>query len=230
MDCMAIQVTFGDEESGVAARIARVLSERIILGELEPLAPLRQDHIAVEFKASHVPVREAFRRLEAQGLAVSEPRRGVRVAPLDPSSITEVSAMRAALETLALRHAIPNMAHDDVVALERILDRERATSRDDLLALEQINRSFHAALAGPCAMPRLLAAIEQLHHASSRILIAMWKRLPEWQLQSASEHEAIYRAARDKNVEEACKLLETHILGGGASLARLTSGPGEQVV
>ena len=63
----------------IAARISRVLADRIIEGEIEPGTKLRQDHIAEEFQTSHVPVREAFRRLEAQGLAVSEPRRGVRV-------------------------------------------------------------------------------------------------------------------------------------------------------
>lgn len=64
-----------------AAQIAQTLAERIVSGQLEPGARLRQDHVAEEFGTSHVPVREAFRRLEAQGLAVSEPRRGVRVLP-----------------------------------------------------------------------------------------------------------------------------------------------------
>ena len=64
-------------DTTVAGRITRALAERIISGEFEPGMKLRQDHFAEEFGASHVPVREAFRRLEAQGLAVSEPRRGV---------------------------------------------------------------------------------------------------------------------------------------------------------
>ncbi|ODN68498.1 putative HTH-type transcriptional regulator YdfH [Methylobrevis pamukkalensis] len=93
----------------VAARIARVLAERIIAGALEPGARLRQDHVAEEFGASHVPVREAFRRLEAQGLARSEPRRGVRVAGFDRDTVREVAEMRAALEVLALRNAAPHL-------------------------------------------------------------------------------------------------------------------------
>ena len=64
----------------IASRISRALAERIIHGELVPGSRLAQDHIAEEFGASHVPVREAFRRLESQGLVASEPRRGVRVA------------------------------------------------------------------------------------------------------------------------------------------------------
>jgi DNA-binding GntR family transcriptional regulator len=68
-----------------------------------------QDHLASEFQASHVPVREAFRRLEAQGLVTVQPNRGVRVAPLAPADVLEVSEIRAALEALALRHAIPRL-------------------------------------------------------------------------------------------------------------------------
>ncbi|NKC21894.1 GntR family transcriptional regulator [Ochrobactrum oryzae] len=83
----------------IAARISRILADRIIAGEIEPGTKLRQDHIAEEFETSHVPVREAFRRLEAQGLAVSEPRRGVRVASFDISEIREVAEMRAALKS-----------------------------------------------------------------------------------------------------------------------------------
>ena len=53
--------------------VPQPLAERIIAGTIEPGSRLRQDHIAEEFETSHVPVREAFRRLEAQGLAISEP-------------------------------------------------------------------------------------------------------------------------------------------------------------
>lgn len=67
------------KDETIAARISRMLADRIIAGTMEAGAKLRQDHIVEEFGASHVPVREAFRRLEAQGLVVSEPRRGVRV-------------------------------------------------------------------------------------------------------------------------------------------------------
>jgi DNA-binding GntR family transcriptional regulator len=68
-------------EDTIANRISRIPAERIVTGQLEPGAKLPQDHIAEEFGASHVPVWEAFRKLEAQGLAVSEPQRGVRVHP-----------------------------------------------------------------------------------------------------------------------------------------------------
>src|ERR1700744_4052113 len=98
-----------DENSTVAARITEAIAERIIAGTLKPDEPLRQDHVGRGFSPSHVPVREAFRQLEAQHLVVALPRRGVRVAPLDATAIREISEMRAAVEVVALRHAAPRL-------------------------------------------------------------------------------------------------------------------------
>src|SRR5580704_7664752 len=110
-----------DDNMTTAGRIAEAIGERIISGALQPDAPLRQDHVAREFNSSHVPVREAFRQLEAQHLVVALPRRGVRVAPLDATAIREISEMRAALEVVALRHAVPKMSQAHLAKIEMAL-------------------------------------------------------------------------------------------------------------
>src|SRR6202161_2031079 len=110
-----------DENSTVAARITEAIAEQIIAGTLKPDAPLRQDHVAREFNSSHVPVREAFRQLEAQHLVVALPRRGVRVAPLDATAVREISEMRAALEVGALRHAASRLTPAHLARIELAL-------------------------------------------------------------------------------------------------------------
>ncbi len=104
-----------------AERIARVLAERIVSGELAPGVPLRQDRVAAEFESSHVPAREAFQLLRAQGLLISEPRRGMRVAPLDHASMQEIVEIRASLEVLALTHAAPKLNAACLNKIERAL-------------------------------------------------------------------------------------------------------------
>lgn len=208
------------EEGGnrsIAAEIARVLAARIVSGALPPGERLRQDHVAAEFQASHVPVREAFRRLDAQGLVVTEPRRGVRVASLDLADIMEVAAMRAALEALALRHALPKLAPADVAAA-RLALQEGIKCADDLPALEEANRRFHCALIAPCAMPRLATAIADLHQASARHLFATWRELG-WQARSDAEHQAILAAVEARQADAACTLLSDHIIAAGSALA-----------
>src|ERR1700721_3934435 len=136
-----------DENSTVAARITKAIAEQIIAGTLKPDAPLRQDHVAREFSSSHVPVREAFRQLEAQHLVVALPRRGVRVAPLDAGSVREISEMRAALEVVALRHAAPRLTPAHLARIELALI-EGANAKT-LQEFEAATRGFHQALVMP---------------------------------------------------------------------------------
>lgn len=191
----------------LAVRISMVLADRIIAGEIEPGARLRQDHIAEEFGASHVPVREAFRRLEAQGLAVSEPRRGVRVTSFELSEVKEVAVMRAALEVLALRHAAPNLTP------AILSEAEEATKAGDVSrdvrSWEEANRRFHRLILAPCGMPRLLAAVDDLYAVSARFLFAAWRL--DWEAHTDHDHRTILASLRTGDVEAACAVLARHV-------------------
>ncbi|PYE12370.1 GntR family transcriptional regulator [Paraburkholderia silvatlantica] len=204
------------KDRSLADRIAVALADRIISGVIAPGEWLRQDHIAAEFGASHVPVREAFRRLEAQGLAVVEPRRGVRAAPLEPADVLEMAKMRAAFEALALREAIPALDAGALEELDAILDQESAAR--GVAVLGTLNLRFHRALTARCGMPRLVDAISDMHRTSSRHLYATWQQL-NWQDRSNDEHRNIVRAIRDSDVEAACAALSAHILSAGDALA-----------
>jgi len=205
------------DDSTLAAQIAHALGDRIVDGELPPGARLRQDYVAAEFGASHVPVREAFRRLVARGLAAAEPRRGVRVAPLDAASIREVTEMRAALEALALRHAVPLLDKAALAEAEAALKAGEAST--EIAVWEAANRRFHSVLLAASGMARLLATLDDLHAASARFLFAAWRDL-EWQPRSAREHRAILKAARAGDAVTAAALLERHILAAGEALIR----------
>src|SRR5471030_543214 len=153
-------------DQSVAGRIAATLADRIVSGVLAPGARLMQDHVAEEFKASHVPVREAFRTLEAQGLVTAKPRCGVRVSPLDPGMVLEVTEMRAVLEGLALHHALPRLGRADLDAARAALVAGKAS--DQIAEWEAANRRFHLAIMAPCGMPRLMASIGDLHQSDAR--------------------------------------------------------------
>lgn len=196
-----------DVEDTIAGRISRVLAERIVRGELAPGARLRQDHIAEEFQASHVPVREAFRRLEAQGLAISEPRRGVRVASFDIAEVREVAEMRAALEVLALKHAARHLTPAIFDAAEEATREGDAAA--DVQAWEAANRRFHRLILVPCGMPRLLAAIDDLHAASARFLFSAWRS--GWEKRTDHDHRAILAALRQGRTDEAVVVLQKHV-------------------
>jgi DNA-binding GntR family transcriptional regulator len=201
-----------------AERIARVLAERIVTGDLAPGTPLRQDRVAEEFDASHVPAREAFQFLRSQGLAISEPRRGMRVAPLDPASTQEMIEIRVALETLALAYAAPKL---NAACFDRI---ERALLAGDqaqtMIEWELANRTFHRELVAPCKMPRLLAMLDDLQLANSRIIFSA-TRSAGWQPGSSHAHRQIVNALKTRDFTKATLLLQQHIRG----LERATTPP-----
>ena len=199
------------KDDTVSVRISKILAERIIAGDIPSGTRLRQDHIAEEFGASHVPVREAFRLLEAQGLAVSEPRRGVRVAGFSLDEVREVAEMRAALEVLALRYASPHLTKailDEAESVTKAGDRA-----SDVQAWEEANRAFHRLIIAPCGMPRLLKSIDDLHSASARFLFSGWRA--EWEAPTDRDHMAILAALRAGDIDTAASVLARHIRWSG---------------
>lgn len=206
-----------DDDDTLPGRIARTLVERIITGKLRPGERVGQDALAAEFGASHVPVREAFRRVEARGLLVSEPRKGVRVSALDEASVLEITRMRGALESLALRYAIPAMTADDIGLAQAAI--QAGEEAKDMQQWEAANRAFHEALYRPCAMPRLLASIDMLHESRERYM-HVTAACVDWDPGSQREHQQLLAAVTKRDVERACRLLEAHIAEAGEILVQ----------
>ena len=212
-----------DGTAPLPVRIAASLAERIVRGELKPGDRVRQDEIANDFSASHVPVREAFRQLEARGLLVSRARKGVYVASLDQASLVEVTRMRVALEVLALKYAIPALTDDDIILAERAA--KQIDCSKDMRTWEEANRRFHLALYRPCQMPRVLHDIETLHEARLRYMYAT-AAVIDWNPGSHDEHLEIIAAIKVRDTALACLLLEEHIAqAGNILLAAVCSLP-----
>lgn len=194
-------------EETQAQLIARILAERIVLGEIAPGTRLRQDHVAAEFRTSHVPVREAFRELQIRGLAEGVPRRGYRVTEFDLAELREVAEMRSSLESLALRHAAPNITRAIISEAEEVT--HRADTAENVRDWEAANRRFHRLILSPCHMPRLLRTIDDLHVASARFLFAAWRR--DWEARTDRDHRNVLEALRRGRTDLACATLARHV-------------------
>ncbi|WP_313102729.1 GntR family transcriptional regulator [Brevundimonas sp.] len=193
---------------GVSADgIANALTVRIVRGELAPDAKLRQEHVADEFKVSHVPVREAFLRLVAKGLAVSKPNVGVRVAPLDQAAQREVKLMRAALEPVALMHSVPNLTQDEIGRLEDL--RLACDAAADIHDWEAANRAFHLGTMAACGMPRLLEEVGNLQLHGSRHMLVQYRE--RWKPRPDPDHHALMAAIRARDVQGALATAERHL-------------------
>src|ERR1043166_4231493 len=97
----------------LTSAVADKLREQIIRGLIPEGAQLRQDHIAAQFQVSRIPVREALRQLDAEGLIAIVPNRGAIVPALSPDDIEELFSIRALLEPEVLKLSIPRLTQED---------------------------------------------------------------------------------------------------------------------
>src|SRR3954465_9938852 len=101
---------------------ADAIRERILRGPYPEGEPLRQDAIGIELGVSRIPVREALRQLEAEGLVTFNPHRGALVSTLSLKQIRELFELRAEIEGDLIRRAVPHMKPEDHARADEILD------------------------------------------------------------------------------------------------------------
>jgi DNA-binding GntR family transcriptional regulator len=175
----------------VLAAIRRAILE----GVLRPGARLRQEDLAAVFGSSRIPVREALRALEYDGLVESEPHRGFTVTTLDPDDINDVYELRIVLETYAIRLAVPLLTDADLVELTALYEA-MVESADPDAQLVQRER-FYLCLYAISGRPRLVSIIARLRQEVARSL--------RWQLvqHSPSHHEEFFEAIKAGNANQA---------------------------
>jgi DNA-binding GntR family transcriptional regulator len=195
---------------------------RLILdGELAPGERLSEMSISERLGVSRLPVREAFRRLEAEGLLESLPRRGVRVVELDGEELAVVREVRVALELIAVRTTIAKSDQATMTALQKILDDGQvAAEGGDDTRLSSLNDDFHDVIAsgtGSRFLAETLRSVRnQAHHLVGGVSAAI---TPSW-----DEHAAIIQATLDHDAELASMLMRRHLAdrhahqGGPAAL------------
>jgi len=191
----------------IPGRVTRELAEQIIRGDLRPGERLRQNDIAEAFETSHVPVREAFLRLEGLGLAISRPRRGFVVTEVDPAEASQIVDMRKALETLALRQAVPHFRPLELREATELADR--CNDARTFTEWESANRAFHRALVTPCGNKRLLKILDELMLTSARLIFL--NRQKYWRPRVDQDHAHILNAIARKNADLAAAVLSRHI-------------------
>jgi len=134
------------QQRSMAARdwVFQVLRTAIIRGVLPGGMPLRQDEISAQLSVSHIPVREAFRQLDAQGLVRIYPNRGAVVTKLTREELENAMDTRIILEMGAIRAAIPLMTDECIEKAAVIL--QECETETDANKLEDLNLQFHFAL------------------------------------------------------------------------------------
>jgi DNA-binding GntR family transcriptional regulator len=204
-------VNFEELGRGAASeRVAAYLRESILSGRIRPGERLRQEEIAERMGASRLPVREALRMLEAEGLTELETNKGARVPLLRGREVDLLYQMREQLEPLALTESLPRLDHDDLNRLGELQSRiETWPGVDEFLVLD---REFHLLSYSRCDMEHLLTSVTRLWNSTQyyrRIYMTITGPAKLWIVNA--EHALILDALRRGDATDAGLCLKGHI-------------------
>jgi len=162
-------------------RTYTVLRDRIHSGAFAPRARLNIDGLARELGVSAIPVREALRRLEAEGWVRFQPNVGAIVAPVDATTWEQEMVAVAILEGAATADAAAHLRLSDLGKLRRIAAEMEAVAaaHGDPVKFSRLNRRLHATIVARCGNAYLLELLEQTYLRLDRIRSTMFAYLPE---------------------------------------------------
>lgn len=189
--------------------VFQVIRSAIIRGALPGNMPLKQDEISAALNVSHIPVREAFRQLESQGLVRIYPNRGAVVTKLSKKEMSNVMDARILLELGALRSAIPFISPEDIGKARKFLNY--FAEKQDYYNSYRFNLSLHIALYAPCDNDFLLTLIDQMHANVDRYLYPYFDGSGNARLYSVEEHGQLIDACESHDAELATAILRTHL-------------------
>jgi DNA-binding GntR family transcriptional regulator len=218
-------------------RVYRALRDAINEGRLAPDTRLIEDQLALQFRVSRTPIRDAIQRLQQEGYVVTpEGFRHARpvVAPLVDSDADELCSLVALHEGHAAAAAarLPTDRRLELVAelvsLNESMRREGTTPNPSHDRLRDIDAAFHHACTHAAAGPRLLALLDVIKPQAERYnRVYATQVLPKRIADAAVEHDAIIRALRAGDPESARRAVETNYGHGTAELTHVIEAPAQ---
>ncbi|MGH8875717.1 MAG: GntR family transcriptional regulator, partial [Acidimicrobiia bacterium] len=189
------------ERTLLVDHVARHLRDDILSGALGPGTRILVGPICKQLGVSHIPMREAIRRLEAESLVVTVPHQGTVVAQVRLEELAEIYNLRRLIEGHVVAEAGQRYTTDDLTAInetmQRLLD---ADPEDPDGTFWNAHRSFHWALLRPALGPwhqRILGLLWQSAERYHRLFTLVFGSLEDAHL----EHRLLAEAARDRDVE-----------------------------
>jgi DNA-binding GntR family transcriptional regulator len=201
------------EQSPVASqRVADIVAERILTGQLKPGDRIKQDDLASELNLSRIPVRDALRILETRGLVSLRANAGARVASLTVRDMELSYQIREMLEPMLLAESIPSLTEHDFAEMRAVKAKlERVTDADDYLPLA---RQFHWTAFRGHGVPLLAQIVERLwdttqHYRRAYAVLALQNA--ELMEVMRAERDLLFGAILRREVDLAPRILAAHI-------------------
>ncbi len=207
----------------------KAVRNELLTGLLRPGERLTEEATAQRLGISHIPVREAFRFLEAEGHVVRDARRGLRVAQLSAAEAQDIYRTRALLETEANRLGVPELTREDDLRLETLASQmEEAAATGDLIAYRRYNRAFHFVAFERSGRLWLVRFLTNLWDAAARYQTPLFSG-GAWQAPHLAHHRGLLEALETRDAECVNQLMDEHrkwLLSNVHSRTAGIAGPG----
>ncbi|NPV69959.1 MAG: GntR family transcriptional regulator [Firmicutes bacterium] len=205
------------------------LRDAIISGELAPGNRVIIRDVAAQLGVSEIPVREALKRLESEGLIVSTPYIGALVSIPSLRELQEIMEIRGSLESLAAVSSAKNMADDDIAELVQLLgEMEKCAAEQRFWDYSKVDREFHRVLCGRCDNEKLMKMLEDLWRQSERAR-AIFNVMTVSTKASLEEHKEMLEALRSKDYERLERVVREQRVRVRASLQNFADRNGSVV-
>lgn len=197
----------------------------ILSCRLPPGAEIREAELAARFAVSKSPVRDALMRLEREGLVITLPRQGYRVAPISIVDVQDMFHLRAALERACMERIVRQATDQQLAQLDSFRHFEPAQWEGGFIAY---NRAFHRALSGLTMNVRMRDYLNELVDQMERVVLVSLSNVKKGDPQSlVNEHCQIIDALQARKLKLAERSAQKHIVAAGK---RVTSALSKIVI
>jgi GntR family transcriptional regulator, rspAB operon transcriptional repressor len=207
-----------DSRRGAAGAAYRWLRGEILAGALPPGAPLSENEVAQRLGVSRTPVREAFIRLENEGLLAVTPQVGTTVAPIDLDAVADGQFLRESIETRTVAMAATAVTSRDAADLKALLrDQGRAVAKHDQAGFLVLDDKLHQRLVTIAGRPRVWHTIEDLKAQLDRVRVLSLGDA-RWLAAIHAQHEEIVEAVLGGRPDDAALAMGRHLRAVFASI------------
>lgn len=214
-----------NDRSTLLERVVSRLREAILKREFKPGERLVQEELAEAIGVSRMPIREALRQLEKEGLVTLEPHKGAIVTPVTADDIEEIYFLRAMLEAMAVERSLPNLTGEDKRTLRELADvMEQAVADQDVEQFIQKNAEFHHLMRKGCRWRRAQMILEMLWHGFPPHTPSM---LPGQMERSLSEHKEMLQLIENGDANQLSQVIRKHILRTGEAFKKHLDDAGD---
>jgi len=194
----------------------RHIQEWIVTGRFLPGEQLKEEEISQRLGISRPPVREALKALEATGLVLRKPRRGVFVPEMTEQDMWEIYTLKATLYEMATSLAMDKITEEDIIQLEsllQVMDTCVRTDPFDVLRYQRLHGNFHNVIMEIAGNRRLKTIALHLHNHNQVTMFSYQTLQDKDHLHSSLRyHREIMNAIKEKNTSSACRLMKEHVL------------------